>query len=183
MLNIFRGQRPDVTPAQVAAVLVAGVPAIATLLSAFGIADLTQDQQDALSQVLTWSAVLAGLLIGGDATLRTARNVVDGRRDAAAMLAGSTGGGPMPHSGEGLGFFQAVFFNFVHMFSTAPGTSSIVMFASMIFAPFAGNVVDRVGKRTTLMVLGSLLMIPAYLMLALTMLPPAIPMIVLERLS
>jgi MFS family permease len=82
-------------------------------------------------------------------------------------------------SGEGLGFFQAVFFNFVHMFSTAPGTSSIVMFASMIFAPFAGNVVDRVGKRTTLMVLGSLLMIPAYLMLALTMLPPAIPMIVL----
>jgi MFS-type transporter involved in bile tolerance (Atg22 family) len=36
-----------------------------------------------------------------------------------------------------------------------------------------------VGKRTTLMVLGSLLMIPAYLMLALTMLPPAIPMIVL----
>ena len=50
MFNIFRGQRPDVTPAQVAAVLVAGVPAIATLLSAFGVADLTQDQQDALSQ-------------------------------------------------------------------------------------------------------------------------------------
>ena len=46
-----------------------------------------------------------------------------------------------------------------------------MMFASMIFAPFAGNVVDRVGKRTTLMVLGSLLMIPAYLMLALTTLP------------
>ncbi|MCI0419442.1 MAG: MFS transporter, partial [Acidobacteria bacterium] len=82
-------------------------------------------------------------------------------------------------SGEGLGFFQAVFFNFLHMFSTAPGTSSIVIFASMVFAPFAGNVVDRVGKRTSLMILGSLLMIPAYLMLALTTLPPAIPMIVL----
>jgi hypothetical protein len=95
MLNIFRGNPPDVTPAQVAAVLVAGVPAIATLLSAFGVADLTQEQQDALSQVLTWSAVLAGLLIGGDATLRTARNMVDGKRDAAAMLAPATGGSPM----------------------------------------------------------------------------------------
>jgi hypothetical protein len=91
MLNSFRGQRPDLTPAQVAAVLVAGVPAIATLLSAFGIADLSREQQDALGQVLTWSAVLAGLLIGGDATLRTARNVVDGKRDAAAMLAGTAG--------------------------------------------------------------------------------------------
>jgi MFS family permease len=82
-------------------------------------------------------------------------------------------------SGEGLGFFQAVFFNFMHMFSTAPGTSSIVMFASMIFAPFAGSVVDRVGRRVTLMVLGSLLMIPAYVLLALTTLPPAIPMVIL----
>jgi hypothetical protein len=94
MFNIFRGQRPDVTPAQLAAVLVAGVPAIATLLSAFGVADLTQEQQDALSQALTWCAILAGLLIGGDATLRTARNMVDGKRDAAAMLAGSAGGPP-----------------------------------------------------------------------------------------
>jgi hypothetical protein len=76
-------------------VLVAGVPAIATLLSAFGVAELSQDQQDALSSTLTWCAVLAGLLIGGDATLRTARNVVDGKRDAAAMLAGSTGGRPL----------------------------------------------------------------------------------------
>ena len=91
MLNIFRGQRPDVTPVQVTAVLVAGIPALATLLSAFGITDLSTAQQDALSGALTWCAILAGLLIGGDATLRTARNVVDGKRDAAAMLAGSTG--------------------------------------------------------------------------------------------
>jgi len=92
MLNIFRGQRPDVTPVQVTAVLVAGIPALATLLSAFGITDLSTAQQDALSGALTWCAILAGLLIGGDATLRTARNVVDGKRDAAAMLAGSTSG-------------------------------------------------------------------------------------------
>jgi hypothetical protein len=96
MFNVFRGQRPDVTPAQVVAVLVAGVPAVATLGSVFGIADLTREQQDALSEVLKWSTVLAGLLIGGDATLRTARNMGDAKRDAAAMLAGSTGGGPVP---------------------------------------------------------------------------------------
>jgi hypothetical protein len=92
MFNIFRGQRPDVTPAQVAAVLVAGIPAVATLLSTFGIYDLNAGQQDALSGVLTWSAVLAGLLIGGDATLRTTRNVVDARRDTAAFAAGAAGG-------------------------------------------------------------------------------------------
>jgi hypothetical protein len=87
MMDIFRGQRPDVTPAQVAAVLVAGIPAIATLLSAFGVADVSQAQQDALSGALTWCAVLAGLLIGGDATLRTARNVADSRRHAAVVAA------------------------------------------------------------------------------------------------
>ena len=43
----------------------------------------TAAQQDALRDALTWSAVLAGLLIGGDATLRTARNVADAKTDAA----------------------------------------------------------------------------------------------------
>jgi hypothetical protein len=102
MTSIFTGKRPDVTPAQLAAVFVAGVPAVATLLSAFGIADLSQDQQDALAGVLTWSAVLAGLLIGSDATLRTARNVVDAKRDVAAF-AGAAAAAPAlpPHDDEG----------------------------------------------------------------------------------
>lgn len=90
MFDIFRGQRPDVTPVQVAAVFVAGIPAVATLLSTFGIYDLNREQQDALAGVLTWCAVLAGLLIGGDATLRTARNVVDAKRDTAAIAAGTS---------------------------------------------------------------------------------------------
>jgi hypothetical protein len=94
MNQIFRGKRPDVTPAQVAAVVVAGVPAIATLLSTFGIYELSNDQQDALAGVLTWSAVLAGLLIGSDATLRTARNMVDGKRDAAALASASAAAAP-----------------------------------------------------------------------------------------
>jgi hypothetical protein len=103
MLNIFRGQRPDVTPAQVAAVLVAGIPALATLLSAFGLAELTQDQQDALANALTWCAILAALLIGGDTTLRTARNVADSRRDSAAWLNVSPGGPPPSGAAAGAG--------------------------------------------------------------------------------
>lgn len=88
MLEIFRGRRPDATAAQVAAVLVAGVPVIATLLSALGIVDVSKTQQDALANALTWAVVFAGLLIGGDATLRTARNVADAKRDVAAMAGG-----------------------------------------------------------------------------------------------
>jgi MFS family permease len=49
----------------------------------------------------------------------------------------------------------------------------------MVFAPFAGSFVDRIGKRASLMVLGSLLMIPCHLMLGLTHVTPAIPMIAL----
>ena len=75
-------------------------------------------------------------------------------------------------SGEGLGFLKAVFFNFLHLFSTAPGTSSIIIFASMVFAPFVGGLIDRIGKRASLMLFGSLLMVPSYLVLAFTMLPP-----------
>ncbi|MFN8006364.1 MAG: MFS transporter [Terriglobia bacterium] len=75
-------------------------------------------------------------------------------------------------SGEGLGFMKAIFFNFLHLFSTAPGTSSIIIFASMIFAPFAGQLVDRIGKRASMMILGSILMIPSYLLLAFTHIPP-----------
>ncbi len=82
-------------------------------------------------------------------------------------------------SAEGLPFFKAVFFNFANMFSTAPGTSSIIIFASMCFAPFAGHLVDRIGKRASLMILGSLLMIPAHLMVGLTHWPPVFAMLVL----
>jgi MFS family permease len=82
-------------------------------------------------------------------------------------------------SGEGLGFLQAVFFNFLHLFSTAPGTSSIIIFASMVIAPFAGGLVDRIGKRATMMLFGSLLMVPSYLLLAFTTLPPKFAMCLL----
>ena len=59
------------------------------------------------------------------------------------------------------------------------GTTTIIIFASMVFAPFFGRLVDRFGKRATVMVGGSILMIPAFLTMAFTMIPPVVPMIVL----
>jgi MFS family permease len=82
-------------------------------------------------------------------------------------------------SGQGLGFFEGVFYNFTHMFTTAQGTTSIIIAASMLLAPFAGNLVDRIGRRGTLMVLGSLLMIPAHLLLGVTHISPVLLMAVL----
>jgi MFS family permease len=77
------------------------------------------------------------------------------------------------------GFLHKVFNNFLHMFGTAGGISSIIIFASMLLAPFAGRLVDRVGRRASLMILGSLLMIPSHLAMGLTHIYPAFPMILL----
>ncbi len=85
---------------------------------------------------------------------------------------------PLQAGGEG-SFFEQVFSNFLHMFSTAGGTTSIIIFASMVFAPFAGRLVDKVGHRASLMLLGSLLMIPSYLLMAFTTIPPYWPMMML----
>ncbi len=80
---------------------------------------------------------------------------------------------------SGGSFLASVFSSFVHMFKTAGGLSSIIIFASMVCAPFAGHLVDRKGRRASVMVLGSLLMIPAYLLLGLTNIYPVLPMLVL----
>ncbi|MFO7734232.1 MAG: MFS transporter, partial [Candidatus Aminicenantes bacterium] len=47
------------------------------------------------------------------------------------------------------GFLAQVFNNLLHMFSTAGGITSIIIFASMLLAPFAGRLVDRIGRRAT----------------------------------
>jgi MFS family permease len=85
---------------------------------------------------------------------------------------------PLIAGSEG-GFFAQVFDNILHMFSTAGGTTTIIIFASMILAPFFGRLVDKYGHRASIMMVGSLLMIPAFLTMAFTMIPPAIPMVVL----
>lgn len=76
-------------------------------------------------------------------------------------------------------FMMQVFGSFLHMFSTAGGISSIIIFASMVMAPFAGQILDKVGKRATIMIIGSLLLIPAHLLMGLTTINPVLPMILL----
>jgi len=77
------------------------------------------------------------------------------------------------------GFFQQALSNFLHMFSTAGGVSSIIIFASMVCAPFAGHLVDKFGKRATIMIFGSLVLIPSHAIMGLTMIYPIYPMIAL----
>jgi MFS family permease len=81
--------------------------------------------------------------------------------------------------GAGGGFLSEVFNNFLHMFSTAPGTTSIVIFASMVFAPFAGRFIDKFGRRASIMIVGSIMLIIGHLVLGFSDLAPKFPMIVL----
>ena len=60
-------KRPDITPAQI----VAGIPIIASLLRAFGVYDLSKEEQDALSDATT----RAMALVGADALIRVGRNL------------------------------------------------------------------------------------------------------------
>jgi MFS family permease len=80
-------------------------------------------------------------------------------------------GFPKAVDAEG-GFLIKVFFNFLHMFNTAPGITSIIIFASMVFAPFAGLLVDRVGRHALLMLAGALVMIPCHLLMGVTTASP-----------
>lgn len=77
------------------------------------------------------------------------------------------------------GLLYKAFYNLFHMFNTAPGITSIIILASMVCAPFAGHLVDRIGKRGTLMVFGALLMVPAHALMGLTTLNPIAPMMML----
>jgi len=77
------------------------------------------------------------------------------------------------------GVFAQVFYFIKTMFTTAGGTTSIIIFASMCFAPFAGALVDKIGRRGTLMIIGSIMMIPCYLLIGFTTIYPAIPMVIL----
>ena len=49
----------------------------------------------------------------------------------------------------------------------------------MLLAPFAGQLVDRVGRRATFMIVGSLILIPCHLAMGLTRIYPVYPMIAL----
>ena len=86
--GLTSGPRPDITPPQIVATVVAGIPILAQLMEAFGIYSLDPGQQESLSNAVTWAGVLAGSLIGGDALLRTGRNLRRGQVEAALAAGG-----------------------------------------------------------------------------------------------
>jgi len=57
--------------------------------------------------------------------------------------------------------------------------SSLLIFASMIFTPLFGLLSDRIGKRALLMMYGSILLIPVYLIMAYTQIPLLVPMAIM----
>lgn len=77
MKGLLSGLKPDITPAQIVAFLIAGVPHLLVLLGV----DLSAEQDSALDKLL----MLAGALIGGDVLLRGARNAANAKIEAAAL--------------------------------------------------------------------------------------------------
>lgn len=57
--------------------------------------------------------------------------------------------------------------------------SSLIIFMSMIISPFFGAFVDKFGRRGTLLVIGSLLLVPCHVMMGYTNITPYVPMILL----
>jgi MFS family permease len=77
--------------------------------------------------------------------------------------------------------FAVIFFTNVHEQSAdfAGFLSSLLIIIAMICTPLFGLLVDRVGRRATLMCFGSLFLVPVYLIMAYTRLPPLVPMILM----
>jgi MFS family permease len=69
---------------------------------------------------------------------------------------------------------------FIDMRQVTPQVASLLVgmlaFFSLVGKPFFGYFVDRVGKRSLLMMFGSALIVPVFLILAYTDIPPAVPM-------
>ena len=57
--------------------------------------------------------------------------------------------------------------------------SGLIILASMVLAPILGRFVDKTGRRGRIMLAGSALLIPCYLLMGLTQLTPILPMILL----
>lgn len=73
--------------------------------------------------------------------------------------------------------FAVMFFQDVHHVSreAGGGLSSMLTLFAMIFTPLFGLLVDRIGKRATLMIFGSCLLLPVYLLMAYVPMPPMGP--------
>jgi hypothetical protein len=92
------GTRPDLTLAQLVALLGGGLPVLLTLLAAFGVFDPNAAQREALSDATQWLGLMAVGLFGADAAIRIGRNVKDGRVEAAALAPASAAPDTMPYA-------------------------------------------------------------------------------------
>ncbi|MGQ9617593.1 MAG: MFS transporter [Candidatus Aminicenantia bacterium] len=86
---------------------------------------------------------------------------------------------PLTIPPEDSGFINGFINFFRGIFKTAGGITSIIMIASAILAPVFGRMVDKIGRRVSILLLGSALMIPTYLIMGFTYIYPAFPMILL----
>lgn len=86
---------------------------------------------------------------------------------------------PLSLSSDKTGFFWSILNFFKGIFTTAGGITSIVMIASAILAPLFGRMVDKIGRRVSILLFGSAMMIPTYILMGFTNIYPAFPMIVL----
>jgi len=57
--------------------------------------------------------------------------------------------------------------------------SSVIILSTMILAPILGKVVDLIGRRPYVVLIGSLALIPAHLILAVTFVTPIVPIIII----
>lgn len=87
MFGIFKGLRPDITPAQVIGLAIPGIPVAAKFLEAFGVVTFSVAEQDALKQALEFGSIVAAGLFVGDAHIRNGRSQAAAVRDAAALQA------------------------------------------------------------------------------------------------
>jgi len=86
---------------------------------------------------------------------------------------------PLSLQEGGSGLISSIINFFKGIFKTAGGITSIIMIASAIFAPIFGRMVDKIGKRVSILILGSAMMIPTYILMGFTNIYPAFPMIFL----
>ncbi len=77
--------------------------------------------------------------------------------------------------------FSVKLFQTVHGMAKddASALNSSLIFGSMIFTPLFGMLVDKIGRRATLMVAGTVLLVPNYLLLLQTGISPWIPMVLM----
>ena len=75
--------------------------------------------------------------------------------------------------------FSNIFLQNKYSFNAAQAGfyGSLIFVATMVCTPLFGLLVDKIGRRATIMITGAVIIVPVYLLLGLTSFPPALPII------